>query len=92
MIKRSCLCGAVSIESHGPLHGARYCHCKNCRKFSGTSYAAWGLAETNRLIVTPSEPNVTKYNSGGGLRVFCSECGSPPDTILSTAAGRQPVN
>jgi hypothetical protein len=35
------------------------------------------LAETSRLTLTPSEPNVTKFNSGGGLRVFCSACGSP---------------
>jgi len=77
VIKGSCLCGAVSFEIQGPLHSARYCHCANCRKFSGTAYAAWGLAETNRLAITPSAPSVTKFNSGGGLRVFCATCGSP---------------
>ena len=77
MIKGGCLCGAVSFEVQGPLHSARYCHCMNCRKFSGTAYAAWGLTETRQLAVTPSAPKVTKFNSGGGLRVFCSACGSP---------------
>jgi hypothetical protein len=77
MIKGSCLCGAVSVEIQGPLRSARYCHCANCRKFSGTAYAAWGLAETSSVTITPSIPNVTKFNSGGGLRVFCSACGSP---------------
>jgi hypothetical protein len=77
MIKGSCLCGAVSWEIQGPLYRARYCHCTNCRKFAGTDYAAWALAETSQLTIAPLEPNVTKFNSGGGLRVFCSACGSP---------------
>lgn len=77
MIKGSCLCGAVSIEIQGALHNARYCHCTNCRKFSGTGFAAWGLAATSQLAIAPPVPKVTKFNSGGGLRVFCSACGSP---------------
>jgi hypothetical protein len=77
MIKGSCLCAAVSFEIQGPLHSARFCHCTNCRKFSGTSSAAWGLAETAHITIAPRVPNVTKFNSGGGLRVFCSACGSP---------------
>jgi hypothetical protein len=77
MIKGSCLCGAVSFEIQGPLRSARYCHCTNCRKFSGMGYAAWGLAETSQLTIAPLVPKVTKFNSGGGFRVFCSACGSP---------------
>jgi len=77
MIKGSCLCGAVSIEIAGSLRNARYCHCVNCRKFSGTAFAAWGLAQTSQITVAPSEPKVTKFDSGGGLRVFCAVCGSP---------------
>lgn len=77
MTKGSCLCGAVSFEIQGPLHNARYCHCANCRKFSGTSNAAWGLAQTSQITIAPSVPGVTKFDSGGGLRVFCTACGSP---------------
>jgi hypothetical protein len=77
MIKGSCLCGAVAFEIQGPLHRGRYCHCTNCRKFAGTDYAAWALAETSQLRIAPLAPHVTKFNSGGGLRVFCSSCGSP---------------
>ena len=77
MIKGSCLCGAVAIEIQGSLHGVRFCHCTDCRKFSGTGYAAWGLVGTSQLAVVPLVPKVTKFNSGGGLRVFCSACGSP---------------
>jgi hypothetical protein len=77
MIKGSCLCGAVSFEIQGPLNTARYCHCANCRKFSGTGDAAWALAQTSQITIAPAVPAVTKFNSGGGLRVFCAVCGSP---------------
>jgi hypothetical protein len=77
MIKGSCLCGNVSLEIAGPLRNARFCHCSNCRKFSGMSPAAWGLVQTDQLTVSPSDSGVSKYNSGGGLRAFCSSCGSP---------------
>jgi hypothetical protein len=42
-----------------------------------TAYAAWGVVQANDLMVTAGESGVTKFDSGGGLRVFCSSCGSP---------------
>jgi len=76
-VKGSCLCGRVSYEIDGAIHNARYCHCSNCRKFSGTAYAAWGLARVDEFRVTSAANDVTTYDSGGGLRVFCTTCGSP---------------
>jgi hypothetical protein len=76
-MKGSCLCGGVSFDIDGAIHNARYCHCTNCRKFSGTAYAAWGLVQTDRLTVHAAHANVTRYDSGGGLRAFCASCGSP---------------
>jgi hypothetical protein len=75
-LKASCLCGGVSYEIMGAIRTPRYCHCLHCRKFSGTGHAAWGLIETTQLTITSLESRVTKYDSGGGLRVFCSSCGS----------------
>ena len=76
-MKGSCLCGRVSLESRGTIHNGRICHCTNCRKFSGTASAAWGLVQADHLSVRGTE-HVTKYDAGsGGLRVFCSSCGSP---------------
>jgi hypothetical protein len=76
-MKASCLCGRVSFDIDGAIHTPRYCHCSNCRKFSGTAYAAWGLVQTAQLEVAQSNGAVTKYDSGGGLRAFCATCGSP---------------
>ena len=77
MLKGSCLCGGVALRIDGPLRNARFCHCSNCRKFSGTAYAAWGLVATEQLEVSAQNSKITKYNSGGGSRVFCAACGSP---------------
>jgi hypothetical protein len=76
-MKASCLCGGVTYEITGPIVRGRYCHCVHCRKFSGTAHAAWGLIETTQLAIAPSSTGISKYDSGNGLRVFCSSCGSP---------------
>jgi hypothetical protein len=76
-MKASCLCGGVTYEITGPIRRTRYCHCANCRKFSGTACAAWGLVETAHLVIDSSSVGVSKYDSGNGLRVFCTSCGSP---------------
>ena len=77
MIRGSCLCGAVTFSLGGKMHGARYCHCANCRKFAGTAPATWAMAEARELRVTPSDAPVGRYHSGRGIRCFCSVCGSP---------------
>jgi hypothetical protein len=76
-MKASCLCGGITYEITGPILRGRYCHCSDCRKFSGNSHAAWGLIETAHLVIGQSNTAVGKYDSGKGFRVFCSSCGSP---------------
>ena len=78
MIRGSCLCGGIKFEIDGAVVMSRYCHCVNCRKFSGTAQAAWGLANAAEFRQTASDTDVSKYDAGSGsLRTFCSSCGSP---------------
>ncbi len=77
MITGTCLCGAVKLRINGELHQPRYCHCGNCRKFAGSSPAAWALANAAELQHESAEGGVIKYNSGRGLRCFCGNCGGP---------------
>ena len=76
MITGACLCGEVSFTFSEPLVGARYCHCENCRKFSGTSPAAWAMGNTGAMQ-KHGDALVKRWNSGRGLRCFCSACGCP---------------
>ncbi|MGK0223112.1 MAG: hypothetical protein ACI9ON_002355 [Limisphaerales bacterium] len=78
MIKGSCLCGGVKFEIDGSVVMSRYCHCENCRKFSGTAQAAWGLANTTEFRQTTADAHETKFDAGSGsTRTFCASCGSP---------------
>ena len=77
MISTSCLCGSVSIEIHGEIQQPRYCHCSNCRKASGSAYAAWGVVASRHFRWASGEELVRRYDSGGGNRTFCARCGSP---------------
>ena len=80
MIEASCLCGRIIFTIHGELSSARTCHCTTCRKFSGTSPAAWAMARAADLRIDPEadlEAAVTRYDSGRGIRCFCARCGSP---------------
>lgn len=77
----SCLCGSVSYEIRGDAKSFFHCHCKRCRKATGTGHAS------NIIIVNPES---AKWLSGEDLlrsyrvaeakrfrNVFCSACGSP---------------
>lgn len=77
MMRGSCLCGAVSFTLGGELRAARFCYCRHCTKFAGTAPAAWAMAERAHLHVTTPKPDLTRYDSGRGLRCFCTTCGAP---------------
>ena len=71
----SCLCGAVSFRTSGPLRGVVYCHCSQCRKQSGHYYAATNVADD--AITVAGADNVKWYAaSTKARRGFCSNCGS----------------
>ncbi len=76
MLRASCLCDSNRFELGGELRAARYCYCEHCTRYAGTAPAAWVMA--NAADVRHLERgDVSKYDSGRGLRCFCSNCGSP---------------
>ncbi len=82
MIKGSCLCGGVRFEIDKAVGPFELCHCRRCRKVSGSAFAA-GLGVRTRdfrliagaeLIATYDAPILREppaYRSS-----FCSRCGS----------------
>jgi len=71
----SCLCGAVSFVTSGPLRGVVYCHCRQCRKQSGHYFAATNVADA-RIRVEGGD-SITWYQaSAAARRGFCKLCGS----------------
>jgi len=75
-----CACGAIRYEcSAAPLQMWQ-CHCRDCKRFTGSAFAAYVWVPTPALTFTKGEP---KYYGVLGLsgnplyRGFCPTCGSP---------------
>jgi hypothetical protein len=77
MLAGSCLCGAIAFkaDSVGPIN---FCNCRNCRKASGTAFAANASVQKGAFRWTRGEALLRDYESSPGkIRRFCSRCGSP---------------
>jgi hypothetical protein len=73
-----CLCGGVEIEITGKLGPLVYCHCSQCRRASGSAFAANCDVRRKYWVWRAGEELVREYASAPGkVRAFCSRCGSP---------------
>jgi hypothetical protein len=87
MHKGSCLCGSVRYEIDGELGEFGCCHCRSCRKASGSAYAANAPVERARFRLVSGDATLREYESSPGkLRAFCSACGSPIYAYLTSSA------
>lgn len=74
----SCLCGAVHFEVVGNFENFYLCHCKYCRKDTGSAHAANLFSSTATLKWISGQEKITLFNlpSTKHGRCFCSICGS----------------
>lgn len=79
MHKGSCLCGSIQYEINGEIGNAYFCHCRRCRKASGSAFAtnAKISPEQFKLISGKDVIKSYTYEETGLVRKFCSNCGSP---------------
>jgi hypothetical protein len=83
-ISGRCLCGSVSFRITGRLAPVVYCHCSQCRRASGTAFAANAGVRRDEIELISGLDAIREYESSPGkFRAFCSRCGSP---IYSRAA------
>ena len=76
MHKGSCFCGAVAFEARGAPLDMGYCHCEDCRAYSGAPLAGWSLWPACSVSVTQGEDRLGGHNrTGFSNRRFCAECG-----------------
>ncbi len=76
MIRGSCLCGVIAYEV-APLTGKIFnCHCSQCRKSHGAAFATQAFADGKTLKLLKGEEFLKEYSGHGGVRAFCSVCGS----------------
>ena len=73
----SCLCGGVRFEVTLPFRRANYCHCRRCRKHSGSNALAQSRVPSEGFRLVRGEELITVYRpEGGAAKAFCSVCGS----------------
>ncbi len=74
----SCLCGGVRFVLTGELGPFGYCHCRSCRKASGSAHAANAPIDRARFSLVEGWRSVREHESSPGkVRAFCLTCGSP---------------
>jgi hypothetical protein len=83
MISGSCLCGGVRFEIARAVGPYELCHCRRCRKKSGSAFdAALGVNTADYRLLAGAEL-ITTYDAPivarpPAYRVsFCRRCGSP---------------
>ena len=75
----SCLCGAVSYEISGDAGQFWHCHCRRCRKATGTGHASNIIMKPETVNWTSGNDRLKYYKVPDARRfatVFCSTCGS----------------
>ena len=76
MHQGSCLCGRIRFEIDGDLAGIQLCHCSQCRRASGSAFAANAPVEAENFRLLAGAPKAFE-SSPGKERLFCGDCGSP---------------
>ena len=87
MIKASCLCNTVKFSFPRAEGDFVYCHCRSCRKSSGSAFGANISVPSDELVFESGQDNIGTYESSlGKVRHFCKTCASP----LFTKVGDDP--
>ena len=78
MLTGGCLCGAVRYEIRGAPLAMYHCHCAQCRRANGASFATNVIARHAEFALTAGAEHVARYESSPRKhRHFCARCGSP---------------
>jgi hypothetical protein len=75
----SCLCGEIKYEINGEPVRTANCHCDDCRKATGSSYATNFFFKEDDIVVTQGTPKEFEHKSDAGntmTKQFCGNCGS----------------
>ncbi len=76
----SCLCGQISYNITGDTLSFYHCHCRRCRKMTGTGHASNLRVDTDTIVWLTGAELVKSYRLPEASRFrndFCSACGTP---------------
>jgi len=84
-----CLCGSVRYTVATPPKSVSLCHCRSCRKQSGSNRSLNWLVPDDALVITGELSTYRDVGDSGKpvLRQFCGRCGSPIRTLAEVLPG-----
>ena len=74
-----CLCGAVRYSVNGEPVRIAQCHCDDCRRATGSSFATNVFVKKENLTVLQGTTKSYEHTADSGntmTKEFCPECGS----------------
>ena|SRR5947209_860796 len=72
----SCYCGAVTLEVSGEPVNMGYCHCDNCRHFTGGPVNAFTLWQPESVKIAKGEESLGRFQASEmSVRCHCKTCG-----------------
>lgn len=76
--KGSCLCKGIKFKITGTFESFFLCHCRYCRKDSGSAHAANLFSKTAKIEWTKKETEIKTFQPprSNHLKAFCANCGS----------------
>jgi hypothetical protein len=99
MIRGGCLCGGVRFEIDDVVGPFELCHCRRCRKVSGSAFMAGLYVRRDGFRLTSGRELLHTYDAPildappAYRATFCSRCGSPlpdvdgDDALIEIPAG-----
>jgi hypothetical protein len=71
-----CACGTVHFAVSAPFEAARYCHCHNCQRRTGTSSSPNARVAADAFTISRGESALRAWQpEGGQAKWYCAECG-----------------
>jgi len=88
-----CLCGAVTFESSSDAQMQASCHCDDCRRSSGSTFASMAFVPADALTVTGKTATYEHTSDRGSAmtKTFCPSCGTTLFTDNDANPGRRGV-
>lgn len=77
-VQGQCCCGAVEYTVDNEFSNFYYCHCEQCRKLTGSAFAANLFSKPDAITWLKGEDLLVRYDhpERAFTKVFCSCCGS----------------
>ena len=71
-----CFCGAIAFEAEGEPAMQGWCHCADCRAWSGTPVTQYALWPAGKVRFTEGAEHLRRFDrQGRAVRLSCARCG-----------------